>query len=89
MAITVYLHCSSSHFCATGDSLGPYNSPALGVRTSLEIDVTTDVANGVVGFATMDDLEVFEPDGREKLKERVSTVIRETCHTHILRYLNS
>ena len=61
------------------------------MRTSLEIDVTTDVANGVVGFATMDDLEVSEPDGREKLKERVITIIRvrETFVTPISSSISS
>ena len=42
-----------------------YNSPRFGEKDVINIMITSDVANGEVGFAAVEDIIVQEPDGSD------------------------
>ncbi len=47
------------------DSLRTFNSPMPGSKSSVRIRVTSELANGEVGFASVEDIIVQEPEGAE------------------------
>ena len=56
---------------------GPYNSPRFGSQATVNVMISSEVANGEVGFATVEDAVVQEPNADEPTLQIPLKVYRE------------
>ena len=67
-------------------AFGPYSSPRFGQQATVNVIITSDVANGEVGFATTEGLIVEEPTADEPTLAILLPVYREGTNGDVTIY---
>ena len=85
--VEAFFYPFTSDLCLVAVNVGPYNTPALGLKRHTQVYISPAEANGEVGFASLAPVTVEEPGDGDPMME-VGCLLSPNCVLE-LDYLNN